>query len=116
MGSLESSSRQDCPFSVSPTMRLLFVLLMLGIISVAFSGLVRRDADPEAEADPHRRRGGHHRHHGSSYYRPNYSSNYHGYNSYNNYRPNTPIRDLLPLKAAALAGAVGGFKVASILG
>ena len=51
-----------------------------------------------------RRRGGHHRHHGSSYYRPSYSSNYHGYNnynSYNNYRPNTPIRDLLPLKVGS---------------
>jgi len=100
-------------------MRLLFVLLMSAIISVALGGLVRREADPEAEADPHRRHGGHHRrHHSSSYYRPSYSSNYYGYNNYNNnnYRPNTPIRDLLPLKAAALAGAVGGFKVASILG
>merc|ERR1712198_144679 len=119
MGSLESSSRQDSPFSVSPAMRLLFALLMLGIISVALGGVVRRDADPEADADPHGRRGGHHRHHGSSYYRPSYSSNYQGYNNYNNYnnyRPNTPIRDLLPLKAAALASAVGGFKVASILG
>merc|ERR1711936_398086 len=92
--------------SLSPTMRLLFVLLMSAIISVALGGLVRREADPEAEADPHRRHGGHHRrHHSSSYYRPSYNSNY---------RPNTPIRDLLPLKAAALAGAVGGFKVASI--
>merc|ERR1712198_429991 len=117
MGDSVLSRLQDK--TVSPTMRLLFVLLMLGIISVALGGVVRRDADPEADADPHRRRGGHHRHPGSSYYRPTYSSNYHGYNNYNNYnnyRPNTPIRDLLPLKAAALAGAVGGFKVASILG
>jgi len=88
------------------------------MISVAVGGIVRRDADPGADPDPHRRRGHHHRHHSSSYYRPSYSSNYYnGYNNYNNnYRPNTPIRDLLPLKAAALAGAVGGFKVASILG
>merc|ERR1711971_43466 len=121
MGSLESASRQHDCFSLSPTMRLLFVLLLLATISLALGGLVRREADPEADADPHRRHGHHHRHHSSSYYRPSYSSNYQGYNNYNNYnnnnyRPNTPIRDLLPLKAAALAGAVGGFKVASILG
>jgi len=94
---------------------------LLATISLALGGLVRREADPEADADPHRRHGHHRRHHSSSYYRPSYSSNYQGYNNYNNYnnnnyRPNTPIRDLLPLKAAALAGAVGGFKVASILG
>merc|ERR1711990_444306 len=100
------SSRQHHRFSLSPTMRLLFVLLMLAMISVAGGGIVRRDADPGADPDPHRRRGHHHRHHSSSYYRPSYSSNYN-----NNYRPNTPIRDLLPLKAAALAGAVRGFKV-----
>merc|ERR1712037_469005 len=104
MGSLDSASRQHDLFSLSPTMRLLFVLLLLATISLALGGLVRREADPEADADPHRRHGHHRRHHSSSYYRPSYSSNY---------RPNTPIRDLLPLKAAALAGAVGGFKVAS---
>merc|ERR1712037_244512 len=116
MGSLESASRQHDLFSLSPTMRLLFVLLLLATISLALGGLVRREADPDADADPHRRHGHHRRHHSSSYYRPSYSSNYQGYNNYNNnnynYRPNTPIRDLLPLKAAALAGAVGGFKVA----
>jgi len=94
-------------------MRLLFFPLLLVIIGVATGGVVRRDAEPEA--DPHRRHGHHRRHHSSNYYRPNYNSNYHGYNNYNS-RPNTPIRDLLPLKAAALAGAVGGFKLATLLG
>merc|ERR1712037_508539 len=97
------ASRQHDLFSLSPTMRLLFVLLLLATISLALGGLVRREADPEADADPHRRHGHHRRHHSSSYYRPSYNNNYN-----NNYRPNTPIRDLLPLKAAALAGAVGG--------
>merc|ERR1712004_598413 len=117
-------------------MRSLFLLSVLAImICVSMGGLVergadadleadphrlvKRDADAEAnpEADPHRRRGSHHRHHGPSYYRPpSYAGNYYGYNNYNNNRSNTPIRDLLPLKAAALAGAVGGFKVASLLG
>merc|ERR1712113_428080 len=118
----------------SSAMRSLFLLSVLAIMICASMGglvkrgadadsevdphrLVKRDADTEAnpEADPHRRRGGHHRHHSSSYYRPpSYAGNYYGYNNYNNYnnnRRNTPIRDLLPLKAAALAGAVGGFKV-----
>merc|ERR1712117_703478 len=120
----------------SSAMRSLFLLSVLAIMICArMGGLVKRgaDADPEAaplrlvkrdadaeanpEADPHRRRGGHHRYHGPSYYRPpSYAGNYYGYNNYNNNRRNTPIRDLLPLKAAALAGAVGGFKVASLLG
>ena len=148
----------------------------MATISLALGGLVRREADPDADADPHRfsslvspfskisqnclvclmrrhkivafctsppcqkadpeseadlyrfflsiilstlfisearspnwlhktpRRHGHHRrHHSSSYYRPSYSSNYQGYNNYNNnnYRPNTPIRDLLPLKVGS---------------
>merc|ERR1712126_458070 len=101
MGSLQSDSPPFAPRS--PAMRLLFVLLMSATISVALGGsLVRREAEPSPEADPHRRHG-HHRHHSSSYYRPSYSSGYNnGYYNYNN-RPNTPIRDLLPLKAAALA-------------
>merc|ERR1711928_260828 len=125
MGRTLETNRQS-----SSTMRSLFLLSVLVIMICASMGglvkrgadadleanphrLVKRDADAEAnpEADPHRRRGGHHRHHSSSYYRPpSYAGNYYGYNNYNNNRRNTPIRVLLPLKAAALAGAVGGFK------
>merc|ERR1719305_670381 len=98
----------------------LLSLLLCAMVSQSMGAvLVRREAMPEAE--PHRR------HYRPSYYRPSYSYNSgyntgysHGYNNggYNNYnnRPGVDLGALVPLKLAAAAGAVGGFKLAAALG
>merc|ERR1712126_452310 len=103
------------------TMKLLFSLLVCTILSqtlcsvIPVSNIVKREALPEAA--PHKS----YRH----YYhpQPSYGNSYHyntgynaGYNAGYNNRRGSNLKKLLPLKAAAVIGAVKGFKLAAALG
>merc|ERR1711962_878079 len=99
------------------TMKLLFSLLVCTILSqtlcsvIPAMDIVKREALPEAS--PHRRHSYH------SYYSPyNQPSHHHnpGFSHGSNNRRGINLKKLLPLKAAAVIGAVKGFKLAAALG
>merc|ERR1719394_1663892 len=109
-------------------MKLLFSLLVCTILSqtlcsvIPVSNIVKREALPEAA--PHKSyRPGRGQYY-SQYHQPSYSygnSHYntgfnHGYNAGYNNRRGSNLKKLLPLKAAAVIGAVKGFKLAAALG
>merc|ERR1712243_200620 len=103
------------------TMKLLFSLLVCTILSqtlcsvIPVTNIVKREALPEAA--PHRTRG-HYSYRPPSYsYNPHYNTGYnHGFNAGYNNRRGSNLKKLLPLKAAAVIGAVKGFKLAAALG
>merc|ERR1711962_1863783 len=94
------------------TMKLLFSLLVCTILSqtlcsvIPVRNIIKREALPEASP---------HRYHPSRYNRPSYHYNPGSSHGSNN-RRGINLKKLLPLKAAAVIGAVKGFKLAAALG
>merc|ERR1712126_39019 len=104
--------------SPKDTMKLLFSLLVCTILSqtlcsvIPVTNIVKREALPEAA--PHR---GYYHRPPSYSYNPHYNTGYnHGFNAGYNNRRGSNLKKLLPLKAAAVIGAVKGFKLAAALG
>merc|ERR1712126_270207 len=102
------------------TMKLLFSLLVCTILSQTMCSVipvrnkVKREALPEAS--PHRRHY-YNRPVGRSRHSNPYNTGFsHGYHAASNNRPGINLGGILPLKAAAVIGAVKGFKLAAALG
>merc|ERR1712180_447986 len=95
------------------TMKLLFSLLVCTILSqtlcsvIPVGNIIKREALPEASP---------HRYYSYHYDRPRPSHHYNPGFSHGSNRRGINLKKLLPLKAAAVIGAVKGFKLAAALG